>query len=445
MIRVALVVALVGCRSGNFMTVHVDGIPCNTVSLDVDVSLAGTTGGSTMEFSNADQLGDGASSFALDLADRRDGTIDVLVTARMQDGTSVTASGSAMLPQSSLVIDLPGPACATGGVDADTTCWISSVMPTNFAPCERTFPVSQGPLAYTASTSISTDDGAPYTFKGTEMMVLHVDGFMIPAGVVVMVSGTRPLLIASEGDVMIGGEIIFDASKSSGGCPLKTDSVMANVDGPGGFGGSYGSVGGRAGDSGAGDMNSEQEIANGNETLIGLRSGCEGQVGGAAPSTLGGAGGTAGGAIQISSTTVIAIAGSVLANGGAGGAGQHTSKGSGGGGGGGSGGAIVVEAPTVSIGGLVCAVGGGAGQGGGAMSGDAGVTSPNCFGGRGGDSAASNGGPGGAGADSVPAVPGMLGGSDGGGGGGGGGAGRIRITAPTLSHDGVITPDPVQL
>lgn len=281
----------------------------------------------------------------------------------------------------------------------------------------------------------------------------------IPTGVVFSAQAGIPRSIAFfvAGHVAVGGTIAFDGSDAdgvataaaagpgggrggarSGGngqpgqgpCPGQGGERLVQmapdqIVGGGGGGAGYGSIGGRGGtgrlspgvDAAAGDAGAICAGAT-LEPLVG-GSGGGGGGDGACGGDCGWPGGGGGGAIQISAVEGINLSGAIRARGGNG-FGDPGSP-AGGAGGGGSGGAILLEGPSVTIGGVRLDVSGGGG-------GDAG------------------GGSGGAGATAdLSAGQGASGNQDlEGGAGGGGGGGRVRINASnTPSCDGVTSPSSV--
>jgi hypothetical protein len=162
--------------------------------------------------------------------------------------------------------------------------------------------------------------------------------------------------------------------------------------------------------------------------------GCPGVDGGAVSGGTQATRGYGGGAIEISSKTLVNIAstGFVSADGygGAGGTGQ--SQAGGGGAGGGTGGSILLEAARISIAGKVCAVGGGGGQGGGFnfFNGAPGGNGTVCTAGIAGAPNSGAGG-GGAGGGLLAATDAQGHGTNRAGGGGGGSVGRIRLHSST--------------
>ncbi len=285
--------------------------------------------------------------------------------------------------------------------------------------------------------------------NGVQVRVFMVASLVVEAGEV-GIQGGPAIAIVSDGDVSIGGRFNVSGRGSSHGSgaliaappcgagngvfTTDTDDYMSGKGG-GGFGG----AGGRGGQVSYFDgMNTFTETwqnggtANGTTTLTPLRGGCAG--GGGSPF------GPAGGAVQISSRTLITISGSgyIDATGGGGPPGVVGNAKAGAGGG--SGGGILLEAPSVSItasasltangGGGGCAIG--TGGNGLAVSDQAsGATCPATDEGNGGLGGSING----------PATDGeAASGISSSGGGGGGGVGRIRINAVNINAPGLVTP-----
>jgi hypothetical protein len=162
-----------------------------------------------------------------------------------------------------------------------------------------------------------------------------------------------------------------------------------------------------------------------------LRGGCDGQAGNG-PGETKGVKGPGGGVVYLIAGKEIDISGAINASGGAGGGGG--SGACAGGGGGGSGGMIALDAPLITVSGLLLANGGGGGEGSQegdvSQNGDEPMTITAAWGGRGGSQGGGDGGDGSAG----PAAGHGENGSDGTntsgcGGGGGGGAGLVKAPA----------------
>lgn len=281
--------------------------------------------------------------------------------------------------------------------------------------------------------------------------VFFVKSLHIEAGVQVRATGTRPLIIVADGDVIIDGELQLSSAASLGSgaasCrggilpPSAADRAGIGIGGgqgaisagdswSGAGGGSFGGLGGSGGDGTEGNDGAAAGLVHGDgggedeADLVPLFGGSGGGAGG------GGAGGAGGGAIQITTTgrIVIGTTGRVWAGGSGGGAAPDNTSG----GAGGSGGAILLEAKE-----LVCPVdspdyaigapgGGGASFFNGASARTTDIPAPGAPGVPGEGIP-----PGGNGSDvlgdAAPGGPGQFAGA------GGGGAGRIRIN--TLDGD----------
>jgi hypothetical protein len=293
---------------------------------------------------------------------------------------------------------------------------------------------------------------------GEPVGVFNMNRLEVPEGAQLVGVGGPALILMSRTDIVIDGKVIVRADylgtryPGPGGAPGglaagvagsgpgagQPATVCSDQDTGGGGGGSFGGKGGRGGQArdelagGAGPTYGNPSL----EPLVG------GSGGGSGADCRGadriGYGGNGGGAVQLSAGERIrvGVTGLVDASGG-GGQGGTERFASAGGGGGGSGGAILLEAPTVELAGVVGANGGAGGQGGVNAGGGTdgapgkattpGVSGPPTENGHGGGGA-------GSGADGqAEAAPD---GTEGGGGGGGGG-GRIRIN--TASGDGTFT------
>ena len=198
--------------------------------------------------------------------------------------------------------------------------------------------------------------------------------------------GALPLIVASEGEIVIHAEGRIDVgSRRSGTVPvgaganqISCDSHLAQPgqDRSGGAaGGGGGGFQGKGGDGG--DGNSDGITANGG---IGgspvsppdiVRGGCRGGDGGdGAQSNSGGPGGSGGGAVQLTAQVAITVRGTLHA-GGAGGTGGQAGEDAGGGAGG-SGGYIGFDSPSIVIepSTILAANGGSGGEGSNNDSGD---------------------------------------------------------------------------
>lgn len=236
------------------------------------------------------------------------------------------------------------------------------------------------------------------------------------------------------------------------GCAPGGNGAYGAADETGGAGGGMSTIGADGGDSDAeGGVAASIATCPGVE-LIPLQGGSGGGRGGydASPPVAGGeVGGGGGGAIQLTSLAAISIVGTAdVYAGGAGGAG---SSGRYGGGGGGAGGAILLEAPTITIGDTarITANGGGGGSGRTSSAGEAGNRGAMRASGGTGDGGGGNDGRGGRGGiASVTGTANLLqeqgnGGVDGTG-GGGASAGRVRFNtasgSPSIAAGVTIRP-----
>ncbi len=204
---------------------------------------------------------------------------------------------------------------------------------------------------------------------GTEAVVLPMNALRIRSQSALRLTGSRPVILAVYGDVLIEGSLYGGASGVVNGPGGNPTACAAGVGGPGanggnagggggGGGGGFGSAGGAGGAGLANTAGGNAGTVNGTDTLVPLRGGCGGSAGG----NQGGTGGGAGGAIQISASGTLEIAGRV---GSPGGGGRGATSTDGGGGGGGSGGAILLEGNTVRLRqtAIILANGGGGGEG----------------------------------------------------------------------------------
>jgi hypothetical protein len=267
------------------------------------------------------------------------------------------------------------------------------------------------------------------------------------------VKGTRALVIAALGDVVLHGQLDLRGdcqagNAGPGGTPGAADDAdepgggnggsTSNGDTSGGGGGGYGASGGTGGRSGGGG-GPGSGASWGDDAISTLVGGGGGGGGGGT----GGIGGGGGGAVQIAANGNVTIrlltAPSGINAGGCGGKGGTNA-----GGGGGAGGTILIEAPLLELDGAYLAVNGGGGGGGNNTTGNGtnGAWSANRANG-GNASGGGNGDGGDGGASGTTSHQGQNGQDIGPGpsnndaGGGGGGVGRIRVN--TRAGDGVTT------
>jgi len=348
--------------------------------------------------------------------------------------------------------DAPGDGVASDGdggevPDASTVCWPYAA--TNFEPCGLPPPIA---VDLTGTTMLMFDTDAPPAAgvvrpqaNGPAVVVIHLASLEIDAGASLVVTGSRPVILAVEGDVTISGNIVTRAGANDPiacGVAIGAPGTMSGsgpASGGGGGGASAASDGGDGGD-GNNATGTNRGVHGARGASIGgtpaspLRGGCRGGNGGSNNGTgTPGAGGGGGGALQISARGSITSSSFIDAAGYS--AGIATART--GGGGGGAGGTIFFEAPTVTVSGRLCADGGAGSEGGGGLgSGGAGGRSPctGATGALGGNSTTYGGNAGGGGhRNNVTGGTGGPGGNDGtyggGGGGGGGGVGWIRLRA----------------
>lgn len=348
--------------------------------------------------------------------------------------------------------------------DAATACW--AYVPTNFDPCGLPGAI---PLDVTGmmNLTINTDNlSAAATVRaqpgGPSVGVMHLTSLTIGPQASLTIVGTRPLILAVEGDVSISGDLVTSAGAndatacgtSQGSPGMMSGSGPASGGGGAGAGGATAGGTGGDGNNGTGNNRGAGGIAGaavGGAAASPLRGGCRGGAGGSNNgSGTPGSGGSGGGALQISAQGTIISSAAIDASG----RGATVATARTGGGGGGAGGTIFLEAPTIVVSGRLCADGGSGSEGGGGLSsGGSGGQSP-CTGTSGalGSRITSFGGTPGRGAfrDNPTSGPGGAGANDGtnggGGGGGGGGVGWIRLRAVggTLMNSAVITPAPTQ-
>jgi hypothetical protein len=273
--------------------------------------------------------------------------------------------------------------------------------------------------------------------------------------------GPNPLLLVATETMTIDGTIDvasrLGAPQPGAGadmtCASPAGSNATQIDGAGGggAGGSFGTNGGNGGTGRTPNQATQGGTAPAAQIPTTLRGGCAGGRGGQADGGGGeGVGGAGGGAVYLIAGSSITISGAINASGSGGAQGTDGQFASGGAGGGGSGGMIGLDAPSISVTGMVFANGGGGGGGGGDSPdrhGQPGATATLAL-------VPANGGPGGNGGGGRGGEGSVLDGAGAtanngtnpycAGGGGGGGAGVIRVygVAPS-SLGGMISPPPM--
>jgi hypothetical protein len=269
---------------------------------------------------------------------------------------------------------------------------------------------------------------------GGQAVVFAFTYISIDADSTLNVRGTLPAIIVALGALDLKGTIDvsadnYDSDSDINVIPgsLETGTgagAFGNNGGPqGGGGGSFCGTGGYGAPGATGGFAPGAAYGNANlSPLLGGSAGGGISAGGADQSN-----GHGGGTIQISAAGTIQVeSGAVINANGSGGVSQGNEQGLGGG----SGGSILLEAPTVTIAGLLEANGG---EGSDDMYDGAdppvdggAATTPGCFGGPGSAGGQINGG------------NGQM--TSGNYGGGGGGAGRIRINGTNVTITGAVTP-----
>ena len=278
--------------------------------------------------------------------------------------------------------------------------------------------------------------------------LLYVESLTIEATGALIVDGDHPVIIGAADRVDIAGLLDLTAKNEEpragsnpASCPADppaAGSTQAGGSGGGGGGGSQGA----GGSGGTGNMATANTGAGGagGPALASApatpRGGCPGAAGGDGLDTA--AGGTGGGAVQVSAQVEIVLAADGVVNAGGGG-GVGSGGNQGGGGGGGAGGYVRLEAPDIQIAATAAVTANGGGGGGGAnitAGTDGGDGQPDLSGGTGGPGSGGDG-----------AFGGGAGDLDGGtaldanrGAGGGGGAAGFVVIPAAFAGTGVISP-----
>jgi len=312
--------------------------------------------------------------------------------------------------------------------------------------CFETTPTGDLSLAEVINTDATTTACATnVTSGGDGLCVVDAKTITVPGGLVVSATGSKPLVIVGAESITVDGSVDVSSKHMSGtgthgggadftACVVPT-SPAPGSDG-GGAGGSFAGMGGDGGDP----SHASATAGLGEPTT--LHGGCSGGNGADNSNR-----GHSGGAVALIAVNHIDVMGQVDAS-GAGGSSQNDFAplvSLGGGGGGGSGGMIILDAATISIGGVVFANGGGGAEGGTTgNTGHSGNDPANGSVGTGGasSSAGGDGGNGGAATtpDGAPGGAGVAGSA--GGGGGGGSIGVIRIYGERTVSGTISPPAP---
>ncbi|HTM22495.1 MAG TPA: hypothetical protein VL172_18365 [Kofleriaceae bacterium] len=417
---------------------------------------------------------------------RRCATLGALAVAACRFDPSGLPNGSnadARTNDATVADAMIGPDTPPGTPDADTTdappvCeWPQP--PLHFDPCDLPAGTALnlailGRYLYHTDSGVLTDPANNTSVPPSllvdqgdvEVRVLAVSQFSLGVTSTLRVVGTRPLIIASETNIVINGNLNASSLIDPLGLELPTGAganpsicsltgatagtpAAGTAANQGGSGGGGGALRGDGGDGGDGNG-----VAKGTGgTAVGLplelRGGCPGLEGGSGDGATGGVGGDGGGAIELAARNSITISGLVQAGGQRGTRGLQGAAGGGAGAGGaGSGGMIYIDTNMFTMGpaATLAANGGGGGEGGddnqdGATNAEDGQPSASAA--SKGSGAANNGGDGGDGS-----AGNTLDGHDAqtkdSGGGGGGGAGYIIFRSPSITKPGGVTISPAE-
>jgi hypothetical protein len=293
-----------------------------------------------------------------------------------------------------------------------------------------------GTLEFNISGEINTDaDGRCQAISGSCAIV--ADHIAVDAGINVRAAGSKPLILLGASGIDVEGtldaaSLSGQSSTGAGADPSACANALSDTRPDGGAGGSFGTPGGSGG---VGLMGTAHQPAPA-VVATSVRGGCPGEAGG----HTGGSGGHGGGAVYLISGVVVTVGGTINASGEGGVGGLASDRG---GGGGGAGGLVGLDAPSVTVTGVIFANGGGGGGGAGttiAGGNGADPSSPIMAAAGGTANQTNGGGPGGAG--SVSSGNGSSGSNGNGAGGGGGGAGAVRAFGASQSLGGTISPPP---
>jgi hypothetical protein len=342
----------------------------------------------------------------------------------------------------------------TSNVDPSIPALTAAIVPTLMINCSATLDL--GNAAFSGTVGICGQQLQPVVIPqragAPDVVVLATRHLTVTSGSTFRFAGARPVVIVVYGDAEIDGQLDVSAAGATGGpgsnfecTPGAGGNGANNIDehAGGGGGGGFGTSGGSGATSSDGALGGPAGAASTDATLLPLRGGCSGGLGGKGEGATT-AGGGGGGALQLSVAGRLRITGTIAAAGGGGQVGTYSAGQLGdGGGGGGSGGAILVEATkieTVSSAWLTTN-GGGGGEGrvinnfAWDPGSDGAHASTDVAPGGSGSSPGGNGAAGSTPAVTVPPCASICGG-----GGGGGGLGRVVLRSADCQLGGSTTP-----
>ena len=328
----------------------------------------------------------------------------------------VLANSDAGLPDGSVsLLEPDGGIDFAGAVDVTITGTVGSAA----LPPALVVTQSDNSLAHLyVMKSLTVNSSAVLTPTDTVPVIFWVLGPVDITGTINVAANTA----SSE-----AGATTWQNESTPQGLGAGINGVGPNYPGSGGGGGSYCGVGGTAGATSG--PQAKGGSAYGSAAIVPLAAGSAGGY------VVGYAWGAGGGAVQISSGTSIIVRGAGIID---------ASGGGGNLGGGGSGGAILLEAPTITIEGVLAANGGGGGAYTTSMPSQAGQNGPaSSTAASGGPEGAWSGGAGGAGT-TVNGTNGTSGDAGANLGSGGGGAGFIRLNSTSgmasVMGNGTVSP-----
>jgi hypothetical protein len=232
------------------------------------------------------------------------------------------------------------------------------------------------PPAVVTGPIFDTDTG-PCTEVAGHPELCFVVGSSVTVVGNVSVRGNRPLVLWSATTIEVPADAKLDvgshtvnvrgAGSNDTKCAAvdgRTDATLSTPDNPrigsGGCGGSFGALGGvgGAGSGGNGVRTISSDCVPVTQVVDRVRGGCRGGHGGLSDGVGTLNGGASGGAVYLMSTTAIFVSGLINANGSTGRLANSNNSTMAAGGGGGSGGLIGLDAPSITITGILVAVGG---------------------------------------------------------------------------------------
>src|SRR6267142_6648650 len=140
-------------------------------------------------------------------------------------------------------------------IDANFDCWSGVVPPSNFRPCDPDFPATGPVISISTMTPFDTDNGTfagtsapggPYTTDGGGDQVWLVHAASVTIGATLRVTGSRSLLIVSDGAIDI--HAVIDDTIANRSISAACENGMGQSGSANAGGGGGGGNGGPGGD-----------------------------------------------------------------------------------------------------------------------------------------------------------------------------------------------------